>query len=70
VAERDLPYEVPELRFVEVEDQARLASMRFESSTWWGVQIPIALCVQCERRYTEDPTIGRLGNPLARGPGG
>jgi hypothetical protein len=32
VAERDLPYEVPELRYVEVEDQARLASMRVQSS--------------------------------------
>jgi hypothetical protein len=64
VAERDLPYEVPELRYVEVEDQARLASMRFESSNWWGVQIPIALCVRCEMRYTEDPNKDAFGIPI------
>jgi hypothetical protein len=28
VAERDLPYEVPELRYVEVEDRARLNEER------------------------------------------
>jgi hypothetical protein len=64
VAERDLPYEVPELRYVEVEDQARLASMRVQSSNWWGVQIPIALCVRCERRYTEDPNKDAYGLPM------
>jgi hypothetical protein len=68
VAERDLPYEVPELRYVEVEDQARLASMRFESSNWWGVQIPIALCVRCERRYTEDPNKDAWGIPMHEDP--
>src|ERR671910_753779 len=57
VAERDLPNEVPELRYVEVEDQARLASMRFESSNWWGVQIPIALCVRCATRRTRTRTL-------------
>jgi len=64
VAERDLPNEVPELRYVEVEDQAPLASMRFESSNWWGVQIPIALCVRCEMRYTEDPNKDAYGIPI------
>jgi hypothetical protein len=57
VAERDLPNEIPELRYVEVEDQARLASMRFESSNWWGVQIPIALCVRCATRRTRTRTL-------------
>src|SRR5918995_710473 len=69
VAERDLPNEVPELRYVEVEDQARLASMRFESSNWWGVQIPIALCVRCEALHG-GPEQGRLWNPHTRLPGG
>jgi hypothetical protein len=64
VAERDLPYQVPELRYVEVEDQARLASMRVQSSNWWGVQIPIALCVRCEMRYTEDPNKDAYGIPI------
>src|SRR5215212_5968886 len=70
VPERALPYEVLELRYVEVEDQARLASMRFESSNWWGVQIPIALCIRCEMRYTEDPNKERLWNTHTRLPGG
>ena len=69
MAERDLPNEVPELRYVEVEDQARLASMRFESSNWWGVQIPIALCVRCEALHG-GPEQGRLWNPHTRLPGG
>lgn len=64
VAERYLPYEVPELRYVEVEDQARLASMRAQSSNSWGVQIPIALCVRCEMRYTEDPNKDAYGIPI------
>src|SRR5918994_5049692 len=64
VAERDLPYDVPELRYVEVEDQARLASMRAQSSNWWGIQIPIALCVRCEMRYTEDPNKDAYGIPI------
>ena len=68
MAERDLPNEVPELRYVEVEDQAPLASMRFESSNWWGVQIPIALCVRCKRRYTEDPNRDSVGEPMHEDP--
>jgi len=64
VAERDLPYDVPELRYVEVEDQARLASMRAQSSNSWGIQIPIALCVRCEMRYTEDPNKDAYGIPI------
>jgi hypothetical protein len=47
-----------------LEDQARLASMRLKSSNWWGVQIPIALCVQCEMRYTEDPNKDAYGIPI------
>jgi hypothetical protein len=54
VAERDLPYDVPELRYVEVENQRRLADMRVQSSNWWGTQIPIALCVRCEQRDPEE----------------
>jgi len=64
VAERDLPYEVPKLRYVEVEDQARLTSMRAQSSNSWGVQIPIALCARCEMHYTEDPNKDAYGIPI------
>jgi hypothetical protein len=67
VAERDLPYEVPELRYVEVETR-RLAEMRVNSSNWWGVQIPIALCVRCERRYTEDPNKDAYGLAMNEDP--
>jgi hypothetical protein len=59
VAERDLPYDIPALRYVEVEDQARLVSMRAQSSNSWGVQIPIASVsgVRCATRRTRTRTL-------------
>ena len=54
VAERDLPYEVPKLRYVEV-DPRQLGRLRSNLNNRWGDQIPVALCVRCELRYTEDP---------------
>ncbi len=64
MAERDLPFEAQELRYVEVEDQRRLADMRAQSSNRWGEQIPIALCVRCEQRYTDDPNKDAYGIPI------
>ena len=40
MAERDLPFEAQELRYVEVEDQRRLADMRAQSSNRWGSRYP------------------------------
>jgi hypothetical protein len=67
VAERDLPYEVPELRYVEV-DPRQLGRLRSNLNNWWGDQIPIALCVRCERRYTEDPNKDAWGLPMHEDP--
>jgi DNA-directed RNA polymerase subunit RPC12/RpoP len=67
VAERDLPYEVPELRYVEV-DPRQLGRLRSNLNNWWGDQIPIALCVRCERRYTEDPNKDAWGLPIHEDP--
>jgi DNA-directed RNA polymerase subunit RPC12/RpoP len=67
VAERDLPYEVPELRYVEV-DPRQLGRLRSNLNNWWGDQIPIALCVRCERRYTEDPNKDAWGVPMHEDP--
>src|SRR5215218_1576064 len=63
VAERDIPYEVPELRYVEV-DPARLDQLRRNLSNWWGDQTPIAICVRCGLHYTEDPNRDSVGEPM------
>jgi hypothetical protein len=67
IAERDLPYEVPELRYVEV-DTMRVSRMRSNLNNWWGDQIPIAICVRCKRRYTEDPNRDSVGEPMHEDP--
>jgi hypothetical protein len=65
VAERDLPYEVPELRYVEV-DPERLSRMRYDSSNWWGFETDIASCVRCGR-YTYDQTRDHYVDPMFDG---
>jgi hypothetical protein len=60
VAERDLPYEVPEPDYVKL-DMSRLARLRSNPNDLWGNQTPIAICVRCERRYTEDPNRDHWG---------
>jgi len=67
VAERDIPYEVPELRYVEV-DPARLDQLRRNLSNWWGDQTPIAICVRCGLHYTEDPNRDSVGEPMHEDP--
>jgi hypothetical protein len=67
VAERDLPYKVPELRYVEV-DPRQLGRLRSNLNNWWGDQTPIALCVRCELRYTEDPNRDAWGLPMHEDP--
>jgi hypothetical protein len=62
VAENDIPYEVPELRYVEV-DPERLSRMRGNLSNWWGDQTAIATCVRCGR-YTDDPNRDSAGVPM------
>jgi hypothetical protein len=67
VAERDLPYEVPEPEYVEV-DPARLDRLRNNLNNSWGDQIPIALCIRCGLRYTEDPNRDPAGEPIHEDP--
>lgn len=67
MAERDLPYRVPELRYVEV-DPRQLGRLRSNLNNWWGDQIPIVLCVRCELRYTEDPNRDPAGEPMHEDP--
>lgn len=67
MAERDLPYKIPEIEYVVV-DQRSLAGLRENLDDWWGDQIPIALCVRCERRYTEDPNRDAVGKPMHQDP--
>lgn len=67
MAERDLPYEVPELRYVEV-DPRQLGRLRSNLNNWWGDKIPIALCVRCGLRYTEDPNRDSEGEPMHENP--
>jgi len=66
VADRDLPYEVPELEYVNVESRW-LARMRANIDDWWGDQTPIASCVRCGR-YTEDLNRDSAGNPIHQDP--
>jgi hypothetical protein len=58
---------VPELRYVEV-DPARLDRLRSNLNNWWGDQIPIALCVRCGLRYTEDSNRDPAGEPIHEDP--
>jgi hypothetical protein len=67
VAERGLPYGVPELEYVAVE-QRSLARMRANMADWWGDQTPIALCARCGLRYTEDPNRDAVGKPMHQDP--
>jgi len=67
VSERDIPYEIPEPEYVEV-DTMRVSRMRSNLNNWWGDQIPIAICVRCKRRYTEDPNRDSLGEPMHEDP--
>jgi hypothetical protein len=67
VAERGLPYEVPELKYVAVEPRS-LARMRTNWDDWWEDQILIALCVRCGRRYTENPNRDAAGEPMHQDP--
>lgn len=66
MAERDLPYRVPELEYVAVESRS-LARMRANWDDWWGDQTPIANCVRCGR-YTEDPNRDAVGEPMHQDP--
>jgi hypothetical protein len=66
VAKRDLPYEVPELRYVEV-DTMRVSRMSGYEN-WWGDQTPIAVCVRCGLRYTHDLNRGPAGDPMHEDP--
>jgi hypothetical protein len=67
VSERDIPYEIPEPEYVEV-DTMRVSRMRSNLNNWWGDQIPIAICVRCKRRYTEDPNRDSVGEPMHEDP--
>jgi hypothetical protein len=67
VAERDIPYEIPEPEYVEV-DTMRVSRMRSNLDNCWGGQIPIAICVRCKRRYTEDPNRDSVGEPMHEDP--
>jgi hypothetical protein len=67
VAERDIPYEIPEPEYVEV-DTMRVSRMRSNLNDWWGDQIPIAICVRCKRRYTDDPNRDSVGEPMHEDP--
>ena len=67
MSERDIPYEIPEPEYVEV-DTMRVSRMRSNLNNWWGDQIPIAICVRCKRRYTEDPNRDSVGEPMHEDP--
>jgi hypothetical protein len=67
VTDRGIPYEVPELEYVTVEQRA-LARLRSDMTHWWGDQIPIALCARCGIRYTEDPNRDAVGKPMHQDP--
>ena len=67
MSERDIPYEIPETEYVEV-DTMRVSRMRSNLNNWWGDQIPIAICVRCKRRYTEDPNRDSVGEPMHEDP--
>jgi hypothetical protein len=66
VAERDLPYKVPELEYMAVESRS-LARMRANIHDWWGDQTPITNCVRCGR-YTEDLNRDAVGEPMHQDP--
>jgi hypothetical protein len=67
VAERDLPYRVPALEYVDVESRA-LDRMRVNWDDWWGDQTPIALCSRCGLHYTEDVNKDAFGKPMHQDP--
>jgi hypothetical protein len=67
VSERDIPYEIPEPEYVEV-DTMRVSRMRSNLNNWWGNQTPIAVCVRCGLRYTEDPNRDPAGEPMHEDP--
>ena len=70
MAERDLPYEVPELEYVNLLAHLELLyQMGSDPNNWWGNQTPIATCVRCGRHYTEDPNRNAIGEPLHQDPG-
>jgi hypothetical protein len=66
VAEREIPYEVPELEYVDVESRW-LARLRANIDDWWGDQTPIASCVRCGR-YMADPNRDSAGDPMHQDP--
>ncbi len=66
MADRDLPYEVPELEYVDVESRW-LARLRANIDDWWGDQTSIASCVRCGR-YMEDPNRDSAGDPMHQDP--
>jgi hypothetical protein len=66
VAERVLPYEVPELGYAAVESRS-LDRMRANWEDWWGDQTPLANCVRCGR-YTEDLNRDSAGDPMHQDP--
>jgi hypothetical protein len=66
VTERDLPFRVPELEYVEVESWW-LDQVRANLDDWWGDQTPIAACVRCGR-YTEDLNRDAVGEPMHQDP--
>jgi hypothetical protein len=67
VSERDIPYEIPEPEYVEV-DPRQLGRLRSKLNNWWGDQIPLAICVRCKQRYTEDPNRDSVGEPMHEDP--
>lgn len=67
MTESGIPFEVPALQYVEV-DSVRMARMRSNLRNWWGDQTPIALCVHCRLRYTEDPNRDAVGEPMHENP--
>jgi hypothetical protein len=69
VAERDIPFEVPELEYVAVESWW-LDRLRSHWDGWWGEETPIDTCVRCVRcgRYTEDFNRDGFGDPVHRDP--
>ena len=64
---RPLKLEDVRLEYVDVEPRS-LARLRANWDDWWGDQTPIALCIRCGLRYTEDPNRDAVGNPMHQNP--
>ena len=59
--------EVKGFEYVAVDPRV-LAVLRANWDDAWGTQTPIALCVRCGRRYTEDPNRDPYGEPMHQYP--